>query len=40
MSQALAKLNVGDSMLMRGPKGRFTYQKNMANHIGGCPWLW
>lgn len=38
MSQALAKLAVGESMQMKGPKGRLTYTPNMANHIGkyGC----
>ncbi|KXZ46818.1 hypothetical protein GPECTOR_40g552 [Gonium pectorale] len=34
MSQAIAKLQVGDTMLMRGPKGRFTYQPNMVQHFG------
>ncbi len=34
MSQVLAKMQVGDSMLMKGPRGRFTYKSNMAQHIG------
>jgi hypothetical protein len=34
MSQILSKMQVGDSMLMKGPKGRFTYQPNMKRAIG------
>ncbi len=34
MSQAIVKLKEGESMLMKGPKGRLTYQLNMKKHIG------
>ncbi|KAJ9516208.1 hypothetical protein QJQ45_024640 [Haematococcus lacustris] len=34
MSQILNKLEVGQSMLMRGPKGSLTYKPNMKQHIG------
>ncbi|GLC37383.1 hypothetical protein PLESTB_001593200 [Pleodorina starrii] len=34
MSQVIAKMEVGDTMLMKGPKGRFTYTPNMVEHFG------
>ncbi|PNH11879.1 NADH-cytochrome b5 reductase 1 [Tetrabaena socialis] len=34
MSQVVAKMRVGDTMLMKGPKGRFTYTPNMVKHFG------
>lgn len=34
MSQALSKLRVGDAMLMKGPRGRFAYARNMKRAIG------
>ncbi|KAG2440007.1 hypothetical protein HXX76_004124 [Chlamydomonas incerta] len=34
MSQVIAKLQLGDTMLMKGPKGRFTYTPNMVKHFG------
>lgn len=39
MSQVLDKMRVGDAMLMKGPRGRFTYSRNMKRAIGeggGC----
>ena len=35
MSQVIAKMEVGDTMHMKGPKGRMTYKPNMKQHIGG-----
>ena len=34
MSQALSKLDVGGTMLMKGPKGQFVYKPNMVKHLG------
>lgn len=34
MSQHLDKMVLGDCILAKGPKGRFTYQRNMKRHIG------
>eukprot|EP01024_Parvocaulis_polyphysoides_P050877 TRINITY_DN4969_c0_g1_i1.p2 TRINITY_DN4969_c0_g1~~TRINITY_DN4969_c0_g1_i1.p2 ORF type:complete len:299 (-),score=42.66 TRINITY_DN4969_c0_g1_i1:575-1471(-) len=34
MSQHLNKLKIGESLLMRGPKGRFLYRQNMKRHFG------
>lgn len=34
MSQVLNSLEVGQTMLMRGPKGRFQYAPNMKKHLG------
>ncbi|KAI8470669.1 MAG: NADH-cytochrome b5 reductase [Monoraphidium minutum] len=34
MSQVLAKMKVGDTMLMKGPRGRFTYSRNMKRAFG------
>eukprot|EP00877_Chromochloris_zofingiensis_P000050 jgi/Chrzof1/10045/Cz04g25060.t1 len=34
MSQILDKLTVGDTMLMKGPRGRFQYQRNMKRAFG------
>ena len=34
MSQAVIKMEVGDEMLMKGPKGRLEYKPNMKAHIG------
>ncbi|CAD7697594.1 unnamed protein product [Ostreobium quekettii] len=34
MSQHLDKLEVGDRVEMKGPKGRFTYKRNMKKSIG------
>jgi cytochrome-b5 reductase len=39
MSQVLAKLKVGDTMLMKGPRGRFTYKRNMKRAIGARRFL-
>ena len=38
-SPNLDKLKVGDSVLAKGPKGRFDYQRNMKRHIGAKPSL-
>lgn len=34
MSQHLDKMVLGDCILAKGPKGRFTYARNMKRHIG------
>ncbi|GBF98859.1 hypothetical protein Rsub_11463 [Raphidocelis subcapitata] len=34
MSQVLSKMRVGDAMLMKGPRGRFSYTRNMKRAIG------
>ena len=34
MSQVLSGMKVGDSMQMKGPRGRFTYTRNMKRAIG------
>ncbi|EFJ48792.1 NADH-cytochrome b5 reductase [Volvox carteri f. nagariensis] len=34
MSQVIAKMRVGDTMLMKGPKGRFIYAPNMVKNFG------
>lgn len=34
MSQHLDKMVLGDCILAKGPKGRFTYTRNMKRHIG------
>lgn len=34
VTPALDSLRVGDSILAKGPKGRFTYSTNMADEIG------
>jgi hypothetical protein len=34
MSQAVAGLKVGDTMAMKGPRGRFEYKRNQYKHIG------
>eukprot|EP00798_Chlamydomonas_sp_ICE-L_P005077 gene5077-34875_t len=34
MSQIISKLQVGESMMMKGPKGRLQYKPNMKKHIG------
>ena len=34
MSQVLSKMKVGDSMLMKGPRGKFQYARNMKKAIG------
>lgn len=34
MSQHVDKLKIHDTLLMRGPKGRFTYTKNMKASFG------
>ena len=34
MSRALAAMKVGDVMMMKGPRGRFTYTRNMKRAIG------
>ena len=36
-SPNLDKLKVGDSVLAKGPKGRFDYKRNMKRHIGAKP---
>lgn len=38
MSQVLNKLEVGDVMEMKGPKGRFTYTTNFKQHLGKLAW--
>jgi cytochrome-b5 reductase len=41
MSQVLAAMRVGDAMLMKGPRGRFSYTRNMKRAIGeGGGVLW
>jgi predicted ferric reductase len=35
MSQVLAAAEVGDSLLFKGPKGRFQYEKGSKRAIGG-----
>jgi hypothetical protein len=37
MSQILAKMKVGDTMLMKGPRGRFQYTRNMKKALGEQP---
>jgi NAD(P)H-flavin reductase len=37
MSQHLDKMVLGDCILAKGPKGRFTYMRNMKRHIGTLP---
>jgi NAD(P)H-flavin reductase len=37
MSQYLAKMQAGDELEMKGPRGRFKYEANMRRDIGGCP---
>jgi len=34
MTQVMDKMKVGDTMLMKGPRGRFQYQRNMKRAIG------
>lgn len=34
MSQRLDKLQLGDTMQFKGPKGRYTYQKGSLTDIG------
>jgi len=34
VTPALDSLRVGDTVLAKGPKGRFTYKQNMADEIG------
>lgn len=36
MTQVMDKMKVGDSMLMKGPRGRFQYTRNMKRAIGEC----
>lgn len=35
MSQVVAAMEVGEEMLMKGPRGKFQYKQNMRRHIGG-----
>jgi cytochrome-b5 reductase len=37
MSQVLAKMKVGDCMQMKGPRGRFSYRRNMKRAFGELP---
>ena len=37
MSQVLAKMKVGDCMQMQGPRGRFSYRRNMKRAFGELP---
>ena len=37
MTQQLDKLNIGDTVLFKGPKGRFKYQTNSKRAIGERP---
>jgi cytochrome-b5 reductase len=37
MSQYLAKMQVGDALEMKGPRGRFKYEANMKREIGARP---
>lgn len=34
MTQVMDKMAVGDTMLMKGPRGRFQYTRNMKKAIG------
>jgi hypothetical protein len=34
MTQHMDKMKVGDTMLMKGPRGRFQYTRNMKRAIG------
>jgi hypothetical protein len=34
MTQIMDKMVVGDTMLMKGPRGRFQYSRNMRKAIG------
>jgi ferredoxin-NADP reductase len=34
MTQIMDKMMVGDTMLMKGPRGRFQYSRNMRKAIG------
>ena len=34
MSQRLDKLQLGDTMQFKGPKGRYTYQKGSLTDLG------
>lgn len=34
MSQHLDKMTLGQSILAKGPKGRFEYTRNMKTHLG------
>jgi cytochrome-b5 reductase len=34
MTQIMDKMVVGDTMLMKGPRGRFQYSRNMKKAIG------
>lgn len=34
MSQVVAGMRVGDTMPMKGPRGRFAYKRNQYTHIG------
>lgn len=34
MTQIMDKLKVGDTMLMKGPRGKFQYTRNMKAAIG------
>jgi hypothetical protein len=36
MSQVLAAAEVGDTLLFKGPKGRFRYERGSKKAIGGC----
>ena len=36
MSGVLAALAVGDSLLFKGPKGRFAYERGTVKAFGGC----
>lgn len=38
MGQALDKMNIGDKLMLKGPRGRFQYQRNMKRSIGKAAW--
>lgn len=40
MTQIMDKMKVGDSMLMKGPRGRFQYSRNMKRAIGELVVWW
>ena len=39
MSQHLDKMQIGDTLLFKGPRGRFEYEANMRHAIGTHPSL-
>ena len=37
MSQCMERLNIGDTLRFKGPRGKFKYQPNMKKAIGELP---